>query len=66
MDLSYTNIHNFYRAMERIYREHFYGGHLEWCEREVKNSYGQGELFPDGEFMVMEGGSSSSRSQKDT
>ena len=40
--------------MVRIYCEPFYDGHLERYEDGVKNSYGQGELFPDGVFMVME------------
>ena len=66
MDLSYATIPNSDGAMVRIYYEPFYDGHLEWYEYGVKNSYGQGELFPDGVFMVMEEDNSSSGSEDDT
>ena len=66
MDLSYATIPNSDRAMVRIYHEPFYDGHLERYEEGVKNSYGQVELFPDGVFMVMDGGNSSPRSEDTT
>ena len=65
MDLSYATIPNSNGAMVRIYHEPFYDGHLDRYEDGVMNSYGQGELFPDGVFMVMEGGNNSARSEDD-
>ena len=53
MDLSYTTIPNSDGSLVRVYREPFYDGHLESYEDGIKNTYGEGELLPEGIFMVM-------------
>ena len=65
MDLSYATIPNSDGAMVRIYREPL-NGHLERYDDGVKNSYGHGELFLDGVFMVMDENNNSPGSEDDT
>lgn len=40
-------------SLVRIYWEPFYDGHLESYEDGVRNTYGEGDLLPEGIFMVM-------------